>query len=528
MESFLESHLQAKRQTRQFYFLATNFERTRISDPRIAKLEEIVPERTIIPERNSLGEAFVPTERRMRFCDVESIKRNNWAGLGRFISELLRNMDKAGVGVLSEAESVKLYDLLGVDLKLEEFPKNNEFLYDPSELSEEALRPLFTKSHHMAEDLPIPQTPLANPSSSTSRSKPLSSLQTTDRTLMFAKQDKFINPFEFVKLEYLKRAVTETVFSKLMFDQARSEFTNKREKRANLAKQLVQLRLGDLFTVFKKLLSQMDLSDCVSITAATDALNSIEDKVITHQENASIKQHFEALQEAGKIPKATLISLIVSEKAQELEQELFAYQMDFFEKFLLDQFQKIKPGDSSMLSFLGLSKFLDQVEEISISSRQKFLLWSFLSSAGCLNVRQKLHFISYVSIVATYLQRVLPQLTSEGYIRLQSPKSNEDSQLATSASSSDINSKKPCLFKRRGQRKRDLSPLIEDNFEDFSKRLRYLFPHLQFPHRVALHLHKELLVWKAKDEVAKLYKMFADLDALNGMYDELMASFVLL
>ena len=145
-----------------------------------------------------------------------------------------------------------------------------------------------------------------------------------------------------------------------------------------------------------------------------------------------------------------------------------------------------------------------------------------------MNVRQKLHFISYVSIVATYLQRVLPQLTSEGYIRLQSPKSNEDSQLATSASSSDINSKKPCLFKRRGQRKRDLSPLIEDNFEDFSKRLRYLFPHLQFPHRVALHLHKELLVWKAKDEVAKLYKMFADLDALNGMYDELMASFVLL
>ena len=528
MESFLESHLQAKRQTRQFYFLATNFERTRISDPRIANLEEVVPERTIIPERNSLGEAFVPTERRMRFCDVESIKRNNWAGLGRFISELLRNMDKAGVGVLSEAESVKLYDLLGVDLKLEEFPKNNEFLYDPSELTEEALSPLFTESHHLAEDMPIPHTPMANGSSSTSRSKPIASIQTTDRTLMFAKQDKFIQPFEFVKLEYLKRAVTETVFSKLMFDQARSEFLNKRQKRANLAKQLVQLRLDDLFTVFKKLLSQMDLSDSVSITAATDALNSIEDKVITRQENASIKLHFEALQESGKIPKATLITLIVDEKAQELEQELFGYQMDFFEKFLLDQFQKLNPGDSSMLSFLGLSKFLDSVEEISISSRQKFLLWSFLSSTGCLNLKQRLHFISYVSIVATYLQRVLPQLTCEGYIRLQNPTSEENSQLATSASKNNINTTQDGVCNKLAQRKRDLSPLIEDNFEDFSKRLKYLFPHLQFPHRVALHLHKELLVWKAKDEVAKLYKMLADLDSLNGMYDTLMASFVLL
>ena len=483
IEKFLESHLQAKRQTRQFYFLATNFERTRISDPRIKKLEEIIPERSIIPEVNTLGEAFLPRERRMRFCNVEEIKKNNWAGLKQFLNELLRNMDRAGVGVLSEAESIKLYDLLGVDLKLDEFPKNNEFLYDPTELSDEVIKPLFSASYNPVEALPL--TP--------NNDQPISAKtnmvnKSTDRSVQFARKCKFLKRVEVVELNYLRQAVTETLFSKLMFDQAKSEFEQKRCARRDLSMQLVHLRLQDLFRVFNKLLTQMDPSDSVSITAATDALNSIEDKVITRQENRSIIQLFEGLQEKGKIAKNTLINLVVSEKSKVLEQELFHYQMDFFEKYLLNQYGEISQGNSSLLTFQGLANFLDEVEDISISSRQKFLLWSFLSSSGCLDGQGRLHFLSYVSVVSVYIQRVLPRLKCQGFLSLI----NQSSE--TELAMSPIVPKGPL---KRSRPNRDLSPLIEDHFEDFLKRLKYFFTHLHFPMRFAQHLHKEFLVWKS-------------------------------
>lgn len=449
----------------------------------------------------------------MRFCNIEEIKLNNWASLKQFLNELLRNMDRAGVGVLSEAESIKLYDYLGVDLKLDEFPKNNEFLYDPSELSDDVIKPLFSASYNPVEALPltpnndqvIPEkSKIANP--------------TTDRSLQYARKGKFLKRFEFVKLNYLRQAVTETLFSKLMFDQAKSEFEQKRCARRNLSMQLVHLRLQELFRVFKKLLTQMDPSESVSITAATDALNSIEDKVITRQENKSIIQLFEGLQEKGKIAKSTLINLIVSEKSKVLEQELFHYQMDFFEKYLLNQYGKISQGSSSLLTFQGLANFLDEVEEISISSRQKFLLWSFLSSSGCLDGQGRLHFLSYVSVVAVYIQRVLPRLKCQGYLSLI----NESSQFGVSVNL--LSQKKPL---KKSRPNRDLSPLIEDHFEDFLKRLKYFFTHLHFPMRVAQHLHKEFLVWKSKGKVDRMYQMFADLEILNSLYESLLKNFIL-
>lgn len=498
IESFLETYLANKVQTRQFYFLATNFERTRIKDPRIELLREQKAEKEVLVEKNYLNEAFFPKERRMRLKNRPAIRRKNLAMVGAFVRELLDELDERRVGIFSEDQALLLLNLVGVSLKLETFPKNFEFLYPAETLNADLTRAFFgercqqerlEKLYHQLTEVESAELASADPA---------------------PELRKFEGGFQFIQAEYFSRVFFEVVFSRVVFDKALRRYFRAKRRRKELSERLVRLQLNEILRIFENLLEKMVAGEVLGKATVVDALHSLEDKIINSAEKESIAA---LLEQRGceSVPKQELISMIIREKAKTIEQELFAYRMGFFEKYLLEHFEGFANRKKQFVSIEGFFELLERLPKVEVSSRQKFLLWSFFRSSGFVKSSGFLDFVSFVSIVGFYIQQVLSRLADPAFGSLppreQPPDAPEPHDGALS--------------------KAQLGELVCNSFEDFRAALVRHFGFLKFDLKLSKRLFKGQVFKRQARDFEGVFDHLQKLHKVNRLFAALLGKFIM-
>lgn len=499
VEEFLETHLANKTQTRQFYFLATNFERTRIKDPRIDLLTEEKVRRKVKVEKNYLNEAFFPKERRMRLKHREVIRAKNTNMIFDFVDELFSELDEKRMGFFSEEQAVVLYDLLGVNLNLAQFPKNYEFFYHPMTLDKEIISSFFTihnqednmrqlSNQLIGKQVDLPDQKARNPRS----------------------VKKFDSNFHFVEQSYFRRVLHEVLFSRIIFDKAQNKYFQQIKKRKELAEQLVRLRLKEVLSIFRSLLNKLVVEDELQDDVVIDALNSLEDKIISADEKNNLEKTLLERSTEQKLRKNELIEIIIKEKAKKVEKELFAYQMGFFEKFLLDNFERFPERKNQYLTIKGLFQFLDGLPKLEISSRQKYLLWSFLCSSGFVKNSFLLDFVSFVSIVGFYVQEVISKLSDGQFFTLKEDLARHRLELHAGILSPE-----------------NLDELICDHFDHFKHSLAACFNHLKFNTDLISKVYQHQQFKRRLQDYEGVFDNLQKFHKINQLYGDLLTKFII-
>jgi hypothetical protein len=499
IEEFLETHLANKKQTRQFYFLASNFERTRIKDPRIDLLTEEHLQRKVKVEKNYLNEAFFPKERRMRLKQRDEIRAKNMNMIFDFVEELFNEIDEKRMGIFSEEQALFFYDLLGVNLNLSVYPKNYEFLYHPKTLDKEIIASFFTLNN---EDDKI--ITLTNQLNSTERSNQTS---TQVKPKNFKKFDK---NFYFVEQNYFRVVLHEVIFSRVIFDKAKLKYFSQIKKRRELSVQLVRLRLKEVLTIFKSLLNKLVEEDTLEPEIVTDALNSLEDKIISKDEKLNIEKILKKLAPGHKLIKQELIELIIKEKAKTIEKELFAYQMGFFEKFLLENFERFPKREDQYLTIQTFFEFLEGLPKLQVSSRQKYMLWSFLCSSGFIKNSTLLDFVSLVSIVGFYIQEVISKLSNSSFFKLDEDQKRHRVQLHAGVLCPE-----------------QLGELICDDFEDFKVKLTSCFEHLKFNNQLISKIYQHQQFKRNMEDFEGVFDNCQKFYKINQFYGNMLKKFII-
>ncbi|EGR28085.1 hypothetical protein IMG5_183420 [Ichthyophthirius multifiliis] len=121
MEKWLEKILEKKAMTSQILFLGTEFEATRIKDPRLDKIfeelnyhEEVIEDKYLskqllqFPEELEVNEEFVNEDEQ-----IEVMKKA--------LFDVFRSVDQQDMGVLSFNECMQVYNLMGLQLSKEQW-----------------------------------------------------------------------------------------------------------------------------------------------------------------------------------------------------------------------------------------------------------------------------------------------------------------------------------------------------------------------------------------------------------------------
>lgn len=498
IESFLETYLANKTQTRQFYFLATNFERTRIKDSRIDLLKEQKMEKKTVIEKNYLNEAFFPKERRMRLKKRGAIRQKNLDMIGHFVRELLSELDERRVGIFSEDQALLLFDLMGVNLQLDVYPKNYEFLYHPKHLHLDLTLEFFGEhnQNNRLEDL-YQQLTESHPTEETVLSPP-------------AELQIFDNEFQFVKYDYFSQVFFEVVYSRIIFDKAKKRYFQMKEKRKELSRRLVRLQLKEILKIFENLLEKMVDGEILAKNIVIDALHSLEDKVINTREKDNIMALLK-MNQLDKLTKQELIGVIIGEKAKTIEQELFAYQMGFFEKYLLENFDGFANRKNQFVSIEGFFELLDRLPKVEISSRQKFLLWSFFQSSGFIKNSNFLDFVSFVSIIAFYIQQVISKFSDPTFVS-QAKQEGTDGQV---------------MLRNGVLKKEQLGQLVCDCLEQFWSSLVKHFNHLKFGPELAKKLFRSQIFKRKAQDFEGVFDHLQKLHKINQLFADLLKKFII-
>lgn len=497
IESFLETYLANKTQTRQFYFLATNFERTRIKDPRIELLKEPKKEKKTVIEKNYLNEAFFPKERRMRLRNRRAIRRKNLDMIDHFVRELLGELDERRVGIFSEEQALLLLDLLGVNLQLDLFPKNFEFLYHPQFLHADLTREFFGEHNQKNRLEDFYQQLTESQSAHEAPPAPPAELR------------KFDGDFQFVQSDYFGRVFFEVVYSRIVFDKAKERFFQRKRERKELSERLVRLQLGEILKIFENLLEKMVDGEQLSRNTVVDALHSLEDKVISAREKDNIRGLFLGGQRES-LSKRELVDLIIAEKAKTIEQELFAYQMGFFEKYLLENFDAFANRKKQFVSIEGFFELLDQLPKVDVSSRQKFLLWSFFQSAGFVQNSTFLDFVSFVSVVGFYIQQVISKFSDPDFVSLSKESENGNRALTSG------------LLSRTS-----LAGLVSDSLEHFRSSLIKNFNFLKFDADLTKKLFRIQVFKRKAEDFEGVFVHLQKLHKINQLFADLLKKFII-
>jgi hypothetical protein len=398
------------------------------------------------------------------------------------------------VGIFSEVQAISLYHIIGIDLQLSIFPKNFEFLYPAKSLNEEITMQFFNEFNQKNRLEGLYQQFIGKDS------------QVEEDSEVILPQ-KFDGCFQFVKQNYFSSVLFEVVFSRIIFDKAKKRFFEKKQKRKELSEQLVKLQLKEIMKIFENLLEKMVEGSNIGKSIIVDALNSLEDKIICSKEKANIESELKNYPE--ELSKNVLIDLIIKEKAKTVEQELFAYHMDFFEKYLLENFDSFPNRKNQFVTIEGFFELLDKLPRVQISSRQKFLLWSFFSSSGLIKNNLLLDFVSFVSIIAFYIQQVLSKLSDK---KILSKKDNIKETLNLQGGVLSSN---------------QLNDLVCNNLEEFQRMLKKHFIHLKFDSQLTTKLHHHQIYKRKVQDFEGVFDELQKLHKVNHLYGDLLRKFMI-
>lgn len=104
MEAWLEKYLNEKRMTREILFLATEFESSRIDEPRLKTLEKkiIIPEKIVV--QNKIEDGLVEFDQVMAGWEDPKSESENLKLMMRSVFCLFRSFDKEDLGMVSREE----------------------------------------------------------------------------------------------------------------------------------------------------------------------------------------------------------------------------------------------------------------------------------------------------------------------------------------------------------------------------------------------------------------------------------------
>lgn len=479
IEKFIESHWENKSQTREVYFLATNFEKTRIKDERINELQEKKKQRIFIKEENNLASIFKPEERRMRLNHVNKIRQNNFKWVRGTIKEILDSFDTNKCDLFSEKETCFLFELLGVNLNLDKYPKNLLFLYPQQYINEDLIKNFFINRKESKENLNLKQ------------------------------KDKFVNKFKLVERPYLESVLYEIILSRVIFDKAKKFDSEKKEKRQKLCKTLVTIRINDIMETFYHYLNIISESNSIDLEMLIDALNSIENKILKSEEIQFLINKFKKIKKDEKMLKTELIDWIITEKSKVLQKDIFNSELTLFENYILDSFKSFfSEYKNDGLTIEQFFEFIDSLDKVNLSSQQKFLLWSFFYSTGFVSSQKTIDLVNCVSVLSFYIQHTLFLIKTQEFMDYR----NGDIKLE---------------FEKVQLGREELNGFLGNDLFDFSCAVKKNFPHLKFSSDNILFLFQQQNFMKNGREVNKIFETFSRLKTINIIYQELLSQFIL-
>ena len=128
-DDYVSKAIEYKKEHRQVYFLATDFERTRIADTRIDDLE--VKHIVQIPPEERLGITqpdLIATNNRLIYCDRDAILKRNGDLFLNSVGGLINILDPFKTGFITKDELIVYLSIVGINVSKAEF---DEKIYVP-------------------------------------------------------------------------------------------------------------------------------------------------------------------------------------------------------------------------------------------------------------------------------------------------------------------------------------------------------------------------------------------------------------